>query len=166
MPGIAGGYDQITGKIYLSEDLVKYSDPAKIAEVLIEEIGHKADDILNPGQDSPGDEGEILGKLVSNQGNIPADWQVLKQENDHKFIQVGDTWIGVEASENIKQLWIQRFSRKPNNFFDLVNDIEIDGQDNVYLTGDTYGDLAGVNVNAGIMGDAWVAKYNTQGEKL
>jgi len=164
MPGIAGGYDAITGKIYLSEDLVKYSDPAKIAEVLIEEIGHKADDILNPGQDSPGDEGEILAKLISNQGNIPADWQVLKQENDHKFIQIGDSSIQVEASENIKPLlWIQQFGIGSKYMGDSVNDIEIDGQGNVYLTGKTERSLGGVNAGGQ---EVWVAKYNTQGEQL
>ena len=159
MPGIAGGYDAITGKIYLSENLVKYSDTAKIAEVLIEEFGHKADDILNPGQDSPGDEGEILAKLISNQGSIPADWQVLKQENDHKFIQVGDSWIGVEASENIKELsfiWS----------LEDVNDMTIDRQGNLYFSGKTNRNLGGVNAGSDGSSDVWVAKYNTQGEQL
>jgi hypothetical protein len=83
---IAGGngaFSADTGFIYLAAEFIKenYRSSSRIADVLLEEMGHFVDSQINQ-MDSPGDEGEIFSSLV--QGEILADEElrILRNEND------------------------------------------------------------------------------------
>ena len=66
-----------------------------------------------------------------------------------------DVWVAMYNNLGKKQ-WTEQL-RSPNS--DYANGIAVDSGGNVYLTGSTDGDLAGVNLGGG---DAWLAKYNHQ----
>ena len=67
-----------------------------VTELLLEEIGHKIDRLLNGSIDSPGDEGAIFRLLATGQ-NLSADTLAeLKIEDDHATIKVDGQFIVVE----------------------------------------------------------------------
>jgi hypothetical protein len=61
MNGANGAFAVTTNRIYLSEALL--GDKDALVRVLLEEIGHKLDSVLNV-RDSAGDEGAIFAALV------------------------------------------------------------------------------------------------------
>ncbi|MBL8995537.1 MAG: hypothetical protein JNM63_19480, partial [Spirochaetia bacterium] len=65
MKGAQGGYDNATGTVLLNSNLANSPDLA--ATVFSEEAGHHLDNVLNHGVDSPGDEGEIFGRLLGGE---------------------------------------------------------------------------------------------------
>jgi hypothetical protein len=71
----------------------------------------------------------------------------------------GDVWIAKYDSSGNQQ-WTKQFGSSADDF---SNGISIDNSGNVYLTGNTKGDLA--ETNAGYS-DAWVAKYDANGSQL
>jgi len=70
-----------------------------------------------------------------------------------------DAWVA-KYDNNGDRLWIQQLGTAGD---DNSYGVAIDGSDNIYITGGTTGNLAGSN--AGDY-DAWVAKYDGQGNKL
>lgn len=69
--------------IYLNKDwLASGADKASVAQVLIEEFGHSLDAALNPGGDTPGDEGEIFSRAVLN-GVGPLSASFIDTLDDH-----------------------------------------------------------------------------------
>ena len=56
LDGTVGAYAQSTNTIYLSQSFLETSTQEQIQAVLLEEIGHFVDALIN-GQDSPGDAG-------------------------------------------------------------------------------------------------------------
>ena len=70
-----------------------------------------------------------------------------------------DAWVGKYDSLG-NQLWVQQFG---TNSYDYSGGVAIDSSGNIYLTGETSGNLGGVNAG---YDDAWVAKYDSQGNQL
>ncbi|HEY9597288.1 MAG TPA: calcium-binding protein, partial [Cyanophyceae cyanobacterium] len=82
---VQGAYSAVNQLIYLSDVFVveNIDNPSAIALVLVEEIGHHIDTLLNT-KDSPGDEGKIFTLSVWKQ-ELSEDDLALLQEIDDTF---------------------------------------------------------------------------------
>ena len=81
--------------IYLNANYVQTASSAAIEAVLIEEIGHAIDARLNPGSDSPGDEGHAFASLlITGDANLNA----VLGENDHQTLQIDSQAVAVEEA--------------------------------------------------------------------
>ncbi|UZQ55583.1 pre-peptidase C-terminal domain-containing protein [Trichothermofontia sichuanensis B231] len=100
LQGANGGFDSLTGTIYLADNFLIHNadNPTAIANVLLEEIGHYIDAQIN-GVDSPGDEGEIFSAIVQGQSLTIEDLARLQAEDDTATIVVGDRSILIEKSD-------------------------------------------------------------------
>lgn len=98
--GAKGGFDSLTGTIYLSSSLVTGDslNPQIIADVLLEEYGHFIDSQIN-NDDSPGDEGAIFAKVV--QGQILGEEEILalQAEDDSTTLALDDQVFSIEMSQ-------------------------------------------------------------------
>ena len=72
-----------------------------------------------------------------------------------------DAWLTKYDTDG-NQLWIKQFGTSGDDA-PFTDGIEIDSNDNLFLTGYTDGDLGGVNAGSY---DAWVAQYDTDGNQL
>jgi PA14 domain len=81
--GANGAFAGATDTIYLSKEFLarNAANPAAVADVLLEEIGHSVDSRLNI-TDSPGDEGAIFGAIVQGKELSEGELQGLKSEDD------------------------------------------------------------------------------------
>ncbi len=70
-----------------------------------------------------------------------------------------DVWVAKTDSEG-NQLWLKQFGTED---YDWSWDAVTDRDSNVYITGWTLGDLGGLNAGSY---DAWVAKYDSEGNQL
>jgi hypothetical protein len=73
-------------------------DPARLQSILLEEIGHHFDQILNPGQDTAGDEGQLFASRVLGKDLATAQIAALKSEIDIGFVHVQGQTIAVEQA--------------------------------------------------------------------
>ena len=81
--------------IFVNADWLKQcSDSTSVSRVLLEEIGHSLDAMLNPNSDSSGDEGEAFAALASGKVFTQAETDRIAIENDHSVI-----WIDGKAFE-------------------------------------------------------------------
>ncbi len=81
--GANGAFAAATDTIYLSKEFLARNgaNPAAVADVLLEEIGHSVDARLNV-TDSPGDEGAIFSRVVQGKELTQGELQALKSEDD------------------------------------------------------------------------------------
>jgi len=81
--GANGAFAAATDTIYLSKEFLAENamNPAAVADVLLEEIGHSVDARLNV-TDSPGDEGAIFAAVVQGKELSQGELQGLKSEDD------------------------------------------------------------------------------------
>ena len=70
-----------------------------------------------------------------------------------------DAWL-VKLDQDGQEEWVQQFGTPD---YDFLWDIETDSMGNLYATGWTLGDLSGENSGSY---DAWLAKYDTDGNQL
>jgi Ca2+-binding RTX toxin-like protein len=91
-----GAYAAETDKIYVSSDFLVTASDQAVAFMLVEEIGHRIDTLLNGAVDSAGDEGEIFSLLVNGAFVSAETLAALKVQNDHAVITVGGMSIKVE----------------------------------------------------------------------
>jgi len=68
--GANGAYSQQTDTIYLSEAILNQQNADLIVRILLEEIGHRIDGLVNVA-DTPGDEGAMFLELVLSGGVNP-----------------------------------------------------------------------------------------------
>ncbi|BAQ65372.1 choice-of-anchor Q domain-containing protein [Geminocystis sp. NIES-3709] len=94
---IVGAYAHSTNTIYLSQHFLDTATAQQIQAVLLEEIGHYVDSLIN-NEDSEGDEGEIFSALVSGVKLNELQLQTLKVQNDHFSIVVDGQPLQVEAA--------------------------------------------------------------------
>ena len=92
--GARGAFDSLTGTVYVTDALINDTD---LSDVLIEELGHQIDSLLNPA-DSPGDEGELFSRLVGGEELSKAEIKRLQNEDDRVKIFDG---LEVEASSKL-----------------------------------------------------------------
>ncbi|MEB3342045.1 Ig-like domain-containing protein, partial [Okeania sp.] len=95
MNGAAGGFESLTGEVYLADSLINQGS-LKVANVLVEEFGHLVDWELNR-IDTPGDEGEWFAALVRGDVLSSEDVRRLQQEND--IVRIIDERVEVEARD-------------------------------------------------------------------
>jgi Ca2+-binding RTX toxin-like protein len=95
--GARGAYAAVNQTIYLSASFLATASTEQIVAVLIEEIGHYFDGILNT-QDAIGDEGALFSELV--QGHTLSDTDIisLQAEDDHALITVNSQQILIEQA--------------------------------------------------------------------
>ncbi|MEG5139674.1 MULTISPECIES: hypothetical protein [unclassified Microcoleus] len=94
-----GAFAAATDTIYLSKEFLAQNgaNPAAVADVLLEEIGHSVDARLNV-TDSPGDEGAIFSAVVQGKTFDEADLASLKAEDDSAIIHLNGQEIQVEKA--------------------------------------------------------------------
>ena len=99
------------------------------------------------------------GMDTDSQGNIYASGWTL---GDLGGVNAGsyDPWLAKYDSEGNQQ-WIQQFGTSGDDG-SFLGGIEIDSNDNIFLTGYTDSNLAGANAGSY---DAWVAKYDSEGNQ-
>jgi uncharacterized protein (DUF2141 family) len=93
-----GAYAAELDKIFVSADFVAVAGERSIEVVLLEEVGHRIDRLLNGDLDSAGDEGEIFSRLVNGADlslDVLAD---LKAQDDRGVIVVEGQSIAVEQA--------------------------------------------------------------------
>lgn len=96
MNGASGGFDSLTGEVYLADSLMNES-PLPVADVLTEELGHYIDSQLNR-IDTPGDEGEHFAALVGGEVSSEEDVGRLRWEDD--TVEILDGLVVVEADDS------------------------------------------------------------------
>jgi Ca2+-binding RTX toxin-like protein len=99
--GLANGaYAAASNTIYLSGDFLARSgnNLAAVADVLIEEIGHSVDQLLNLGRDSAGDEGEIFRLLARGTVLSAGQLAALRGQNDHGVVTIGGRGVAIEQA--------------------------------------------------------------------
>jgi Ca2+-binding RTX toxin-like protein len=95
--GLANGaYAGDLDEIFVSSDFLAKADVAGVAGLLLEEIGHKLDRLLNGNVDSAGDEGDIFRLLATGQDLSAQTLAGLKAEDDHAAIVVDGQSVNVE----------------------------------------------------------------------
>ncbi|WP_293122414.1 PA14 domain-containing protein [Microcoleus sp. bin38.metabat.b11b12b14.051] len=87
--GANGAFAAATDTIYLSKEFLAQNgaNPAAVADVLLEEIGHSVDARLNV-TDSPGDEGAIFAAVVQGKDLSQGELKALKSEDDREVVAI------------------------------------------------------------------------------
>jgi len=99
--GANGAFAAATDTIYLSKEFLAENamNPAAVADVLLEEIGHSVDAPLNVA-DSPGDEGAIFAAVVQGKELSQGEIQALKSEDDTATVAIDGHKYLVEKQLN------------------------------------------------------------------
>jgi hypothetical protein len=104
----SGAFAAETNTIYFSKKFLNQNknNPENIANVLLEELGHYLDHVLND-TDSAGDEGEIFVDLVKG---FNFDLNALKAENDHANLRINGNNVMIEQAAfgtiNLPTSWV------------------------------------------------------------
>ncbi|MCX5960711.1 MAG: hypothetical protein NT053_13075, partial [Cyanobacteria bacterium] len=101
MNGANGAFSESNHAIYLSSDYLSLASHdidavTGITRTLLEEVGHFVDSLVNPGSDTPGDEGELFAASLMGVSLSPQDQDRIAQENDHSFLNVNGRIAPVE----------------------------------------------------------------------
>jgi hypothetical protein len=96
-----GAYAGESDQILVSSEFLEQmeGDVNAVAELFIEEIGHKLDFLLNGTVDSPGDEGAIFLLLVTGHPLSEDTLASLRAANDRVFVTVDGESIAVETQD-------------------------------------------------------------------
>jgi len=103
LPGAWGAYARATSTIYLSDECP--SD--ELASVLLEEIGHHIDAILNRNE-TPGDEGALFSAAVLGEPLTPEEITALLNEDDSAVITLGGLPISVECKKIVRKKSVKK----------------------------------------------------------
>jgi Ca2+-binding RTX toxin-like protein len=95
--GAKGAYAAVGQTIYLSSSFLATASTDQIVAILIEEIGHYFDGILNTN-DAIGDEGALFAELVQGHALSDADIISLQSEDDHALVTINGQQILVEQA--------------------------------------------------------------------
>ncbi|HBW58481.1 MAG TPA: hypothetical protein DEF27_12035 [Oscillatoriales bacterium UBA8482] len=138
--GANGAFAAATDTIYLSRELLAENgaNPATVADVLLEEIGHSVDSRLNI-TDAPGDEGAVFAAVVQDKVLSEGELQGLRGESDRGTVVLGGENTTIEMSQ--QQWTIRSYSdwrnrtvdwNKPDKTSDQ-NGNRQDGKDGIYI---------------------------------
>jgi Ca2+-binding RTX toxin-like protein len=162
--GANGAYAASLDRIFVSSDFLAHATNSQVTALILEEVGHRIDQLLNNGVDSAGDEGEIFGRLVEGQSLSSGVLATLRSQNDHSSIRINGQLVAIETSAGITINGtafadvITPTSLTPS-FVTTINDDTIyagDGNDTVDGgNGNDYIDLGGGDdsLNAGSFGN-------------
>jgi len=97
LEGALGAYASANDTVYLARSLLREGTVEQATDVLLEEVGHAIDDVLNE-TDTPGDEGAIFASLV--QGNDLSSSQLAQRraENDRAALTIEGETVQVEQA--------------------------------------------------------------------
>ncbi len=98
LAGANGAYDRTRDRIFIAQDfLIESLDrPDLLLNLLLEEIGHKFDRLLNGDVDSAGDEGAIFAAIVQGQILSSDTLAQLRVEDDHQVLIIDGQLVAVE----------------------------------------------------------------------
>jgi hypothetical protein len=139
--GANGAFAAATDTIYLSKEFLAENamNPAAVADVLLEEIGHSVDARLNV-TDSPGDEGAIFLRVVQGKDLSQGEIQALKSEDDTANVVLGGEDTTIEMNQQRWTVWRYADWRGKNNDFWVKpdgtsdqNGNRSDGKDGIYV---------------------------------
>ncbi|MGG6298273.1 hypothetical protein ACQ4M4_28240, partial [Leptolyngbya sp. AN02str] len=103
-----GAFASSTQTIYVSDNLLQQAQAscniAGVVGVLLEEVGHFVDDLINP-VDSAGDEGEIFSALVRGISLSGSELSALYTDNDQAVINLGGEEVTVEMSQTAQAVF-------------------------------------------------------------
>ncbi|ABG52967.1 Na-Ca exchanger/integrin-beta4 [Trichodesmium erythraeum IMS101] len=131
MNGAAGGFDSLTGMVYLTDSLINENSVIgsetrqfpHLTDVLAEELGHYIDSKLNT-IDTPGDEGEWFAALVRGDVLSVEEVEGLRGEDD--MVKILNGLVEVEASSELS-FKISNFPTGDQPFGMAVADFDKDG---------------------------------------
>jgi len=109
-------------------------DSLKVQEILLEELGHKFDTLLNPGGDTSGDEGELFKQVVLGLPLSDPELLRIQTEDDAGTIIVDNQLIAVEQSYNSLISSSPGFTKNVGTWTDnynyprVVDDVNGDGR--------------------------------------
>jgi hypothetical protein len=118
MPGAAGAYAISTGNIYLNRDWLAGASAAQAMAVLMEELGHHLDWILNV-RDTPGDEGELFACLVRGVKLSRTQLHRMRTENDSIIVKIGGEIL--EAEQAVYNLGLRQGN---NDQYDKIDSLD------------------------------------------
>jgi len=104
MEGAIGAYAQVGPNgneiIYINADWINAGNLSleQLTAVVLEEFGHALDVRLNPGLESPGDEGELFANLITNAGLNADQIAAINTQNDWGTVQVDGQTMAVEKA--------------------------------------------------------------------
>jgi Ca2+-binding RTX toxin-like protein len=119
--GANGAYAASLDKIFVSSDFLAYASESQVTTLILEEVGHRIDQLLNGGVDSAGDEGEIFSRLVNGESLSASTLAALRAEDDRGVITVGGVGVAIEQQDYYGS--------------DAVNDSILGGAGNDYISG-------------------------------
>lgn len=101
--GANGAFAAATDTIYLSKEFLtgNAANPAAVADVLLEEIGHSVDARLNV-TDSPGDEGAIFSRVVQGKELTQGEIFSLKTQFDGSYVTINNKETYLELSRSTR----------------------------------------------------------------
>ena len=105
--GANGAFAAATDTIYLSKEFLarNATNPAAVADVLLEEVGHSVDARLNV-TDTPGDEGAIFAAVVQGKELSQGEIEALKGEDDSATVLFNGQTITIErATIDYSKTW-------------------------------------------------------------
>jgi hypothetical protein len=97
--GAKGAYAADLDKIFVAADFLATAGASLIGAVLLEEVGHRIDRVLNHGSDSVGDEGELFSALVRGVSLTAAQIAVIKAEDDHTTAIINGQVVEIETAK-------------------------------------------------------------------
>ena len=138
--GANGAFAAATDTIYLSKEFLSQNgaNPAAVADVLLEEIGHSVDARLNV-TDTAGDEGAIFSRVVQGKDLSQDELQALKGEDDRQVVAIDGQDTTIEMSQ---QQWLlnsyadwrnQNFNWQKPDKITYPNGNRPDGKDGIYI---------------------------------
>ena len=101
MNGARGAYSSDRNAIYLAASLLETDDLTGMQGTLIEEYGHYVDTLLNPGEDTAGDEGELFKTVVLGDVLDEAELLRIQTEDDFGIITLDGVAIAVEQDNTL-----------------------------------------------------------------
>ena len=139
-----GAYSQAANMIFISDWLIQSHTLDQCAEVLIEEIGHAIDSIINPFKDSMGDEGELFSAYVLGKSleQLPGS---VYSENDTGNISYLGSDVIVEFNKSVtlfqdaafkgrsKPFGIGNYAFIGSDFNDIATSISIAPNQNIVV---------------------------------
>jgi trimeric autotransporter adhesin len=96
--GNNGAFDTVNNRIFANDKFLglNSSQPERIVNLFLEEIGHKFDVLLNGTVDSTGDEGAIFAAIAQGKALPAPELAQLKATDDHTTLTIDGKQVAVE----------------------------------------------------------------------
>ncbi|MEB3276099.1 MAG: Ig-like domain-containing protein [Cyanobacteriota bacterium] len=117
-----GAYSASGATIYLNADLFRPGADATLRQrVLLEEIGHYLDHLINGDNDTAGDEGQLFASKVLGDQLSAAQLAAIAADNDAGFVQVNGAQVAVEMATSGITATAGTYNLTNNNLSYTVN---------------------------------------------